>query len=73
MESIILPVHGSSMLAERSPIELTKGFDFAGARLKSILSQALADHQEGPVLKADGGAYIKSHGLRCVCDVTRMF
>ena len=60
MESIVLPIHGSSILAERSPIDLTKGIDFASARLKSILAQALADHQEGLVLKADVGPYIKS-------------
>ena len=60
MESIILPIPGISILAERSPIDLTKGVGVAGARLKSILAQTLADHQEGLVLKADEGAYIRS-------------
>lgn len=60
MESIILPIPGFSLLAERSPINLTKGTDAASAQLKYALAQALADHQEGLVLKADEGAYIKS-------------
>ena len=60
MESIVLPIPGLSMLVKRSSVDLTKGIDSASARLKSIFSQALADHQEGLVLKADGGAYIKS-------------
>ena len=73
MESIVLPIHGSSILAERSLIDLTKGIDLASAPLKSILAEALADHQEGPVLKADGGAYTKSPWvkvcMRCDSDV----
>ena len=60
LESIVLPIHGFSMLAEKSPIDLTKGITAANTRLKSLLARALADHQEGLVLKADEGAYIKS-------------
>jgi len=60
MESIILPIPGFSLLAERSPIDLTKGIDVASVQLKSIFVQALVDHQEGLVLKANEGAYIKS-------------
>ena len=60
MESIVLPIPGFSLLAERSPIDLTKGIDVASAWLKSILAQALSDHQEGLILKANEGAYIKS-------------
>lgn len=60
MESIVLPIPGLSLLAERSPIDLTKGTDVTSAQLKSVLARALADHQEGLVLKADRGAYIKS-------------
>jgi DNA ligase-4 len=60
MESIVLPIPGFSLLAERSPVDLTKGINVASAQLKSILAQALADHQEGLILKADEGAYIKS-------------
>ena len=60
MESIVLPIPGFSLLAERSLIDLTKGIDVASAQLKSVFVQALADHQEGLVLKADEGAYIKS-------------
>ena len=60
MESIILPIPGFSLLAERSPIDLTKGIDVASVQLKSIFAQALVDHQEGLVLKANEGAYIKS-------------
>lgn len=66
MESIVLPIHGFSMLAERSPVDLSKGIDAGGARLKSIFAQVLADHQEGLVLKADQGAYIKSPWVK-VC------
>jgi len=60
MESIVLPIPGFSLLAERSPIDLTKGISAASAQLKFILTRALADHQEGLVLKADRGAYIRS-------------
>lgn len=60
MGSVVLPIHGFSMFAERSPINLTMGINIASAQLKSILAQILADHQEGLVLKADEGAYIKS-------------
>jgi len=60
MESIVLPIPGFSLLAERSPIDLTKGIDAASVQLKYVLAQALAGHQEGLVLKANGGAYIKS-------------
>ena len=60
MESVVLPIPGFSVFAERSPVNLTKGIDIASVQLKSILAQALADHQEGLVLKADEGAYIKS-------------
>jgi len=60
MESVVLPIPGFSLLAERSPINLTKGVDAASTKLKSVLAQALADHQEGLVLKANEGAYIKS-------------
>jgi len=60
MESIVLPIPGLSLLAERAPIDLTKGIDPASIQLKSVLAQALADHQEGLILKANGGAYIKS-------------
>lgn len=60
MESIILPIPGFSLLAERSPIDPTKGIDIASARLKSVLAQALSDHQEGLILKANEGAYIRS-------------
>jgi DNA ligase-4 len=64
MESIVLPIPGFSMLAERSPVDLTKGIDAASAQLKSKFVQALADHQEGLVLKADEGAYIKSPWIK---------
>lgn len=60
MESIVLPIPGLSLLAERSPIDLTKGIDAASAQLKSVFVQALVDHQEGLVLKASEGAYIRS-------------
>jgi len=60
MESIVLPIPGFSLLAERSPIDLSKGIDVASVQLKSVLARALGDHQEGLVLKADEGAYIKS-------------
>ena len=60
MESIILPIPGFSLLADRSPIDLTKGIDLASAQLKSVLARAMADHQEGLILKANEGAYIKS-------------
>jgi len=60
METIVLPIPGFSLLAERSPINLAKGVDAASAQLKSVLAQTLADHQEGLVLKANEGAYIKS-------------
>ena len=60
MESVVLPIPGFSLLAERSPIDLTKGINVASAQLKSVLARALADHQEGLVLKADEGAYIRS-------------
>jgi DNA ligase 4 len=66
VESIVLPIHGSSILAERSPVDMTKGIDAASVQLKSVLSRALADHQEGLVLKADEGAYIKSPWVK-VC------
>ena len=66
MESIVLPISGFSMLAERSPIDMDSGIDGASAHLKSILAQNLADHQEGLVLKADEGAYIKSPWVK-VC------
>jgi DNA ligase-4 len=72
MESIVLPIHGFSIFAERSPINLTKGINAATAQLKYALAQALADHQEGLVLKADEGAYIKSPWVkvhtRCYLD-----
>lgn len=71
MESIVLPIHGLSMLAERSPVDLTKGIDDAGARMKIILAQALSDHQEGLVLKADDGVYIKSPWVK-VCTRHRL-
>ena len=48
------------MLAERSPIEMFKGREVANDQLKSVLAKSLADHQEGLVLKANEGAYIKS-------------
>jgi DNA ligase-4 len=64
MESIVLPIPGFSLLAERSPIDLTKGINIASAQLKSVLARALADHQEGLILKADEGAYIKSPWLK---------
>ena len=60
MESVVLPIPGLSLLAERSPVDLTRGISAASAQLKSILARALADHQEGLVLKADEGPYIKS-------------
>lgn len=66
MESIVLPIPGFSMLAKRSPVDLTKGIDAASTRLKSIFVQSLADHQEGLVLKADEGVYIKSPWVK-VC------
>ena len=66
MESVVLPVPGFSLLAERSPIDLTKGINVASAQLKSVLARALADHQEGLVLKANEGAYIKSPWVK-VC------
>jgi DNA ligase-4 len=72
MESIVLPIPGFSILAERSPIDLTKGINAATAQLKYALAQALADHQEGLVLKADEGEYIKSPWVkvhtRCYLD-----
>ena len=75
MESIILPISGFSLLAERSPIDLARGIDAARAQLKSVFVQALANHQEGLVLKANEGAYIKSPWVkvhitmlsRCFC------
>jgi DNA ligase-4 len=66
MESIVLPIHGLSILAERSPIDLTRGSNAASVQLKSVFAQALADHQEGLVLKAEEGAYIKSPWVK-VC------
>lgn len=74
MESIVLPIPGSSMLAERSPIDLIKGVDTASAQLKSIFVQALTDRQEGLVLKANEGAYVKSPWVkvhtRCYLDAS---
>lgn len=66
MESIVLPIPGLSLLAGRSPIDLTKGIGTASVQLKSIFAQALTDHQEGLVLKANEGAYIKSPWVK-VC------
>ena len=60
MESTVLPIPGISIIAERSPIDLNKGINAASTQLKSVFAQAMADHQEGLVLKADEGAYIKS-------------
>ena len=60
MESIVLPIPGFSLFAERSSIDLTRGIDLASIRLKSVFARAMADHQEGLVLKANEGAYIKS-------------
>lgn len=60
MESIVFPIPGFSLLAERSPIDLSKGIDVASVQLKSVLARVLGDHQEGLILKADEGAYIKS-------------
>ena len=60
MESVVLQIPGFSLIAERSPIDLTKGIDAASAQLKSVFVQTLVDHQEGLVLKANEGAYIKS-------------
>ena len=60
MESIVLPIPGFSLLAERSPVDLTKGINAASAQLKSVLTRTLVNHQEGLVLKADEGAYIRS-------------
>ena len=60
MESVVLPIPGFSFFAERSPIDLVKGINIASVQLKSVLARALGDHQEGLVLKADEGAYIKS-------------
>jgi DNA ligase-4 len=60
LESIVLPIHGLSILAARLPINPTRGIGAASVQLKSALAKSLADHQEGLVLKADEGAYIKS-------------
>jgi DNA ligase-4 len=48
------------MLAARSPINPSRGIEAASVQLKSVLAKVLADHQEGLVLKADEGAYVKS-------------
>lgn len=66
MESVVLPIPGLSILAGRSPIDLTKGIGTASVQLKSVFVQALTDHQEGLVLKANEGAYIKSPWVK-VC------
>ncbi|KAF9653358.1 DNA ligase/mRNA capping enzyme, partial [Thelephora ganbajun] len=68
MESIVLPIPGFSLLAERSPIDITKGIDAASVQLKTVFAHALADHQEGLVLKADEGAYIKSPWVKLKKD-----
>ena len=60
MESIIFPIPGFSLFAERSLIDLTSGIDLASIQLKSVIARVMADHQEGLVLKANEGAYIKS-------------
>ena len=60
MESIVLPISGFSLLAEKSFVDLTNGIDFASIQLKSVLARAVADRQEGLFLKANEGAHIKS-------------
>lgn len=73
MESIVLPIPGFSLLAERSPIDLTKGIHPASAQLKSVLARVIADHQEGLVLKANEGAYIKSPWVKVHSALPRRF
>ena len=60
LESLVLPVPGFSMLAERSLIDLKAGADTAQSELRASLARVLSDHQEGLVLKAEDGQYIKS-------------
>lgn len=60
LESVVLPIPGYSMLAERTPINLQKGPEVAQSELRAVLARVLADHQEGVILKADNGFYIRS-------------
>jgi len=61
LESLIIPIPGQAMLADRTAIELNggKGNDMEQAEmgLRKFFAQIIADHQEGLVLKASDGVY----------------
>jgi DNA ligase 4 len=60
LESVVLHIPGYAMLAERWPVEIRGSLDSGQSQLRSIFVQALSDHQEGLVLKAAEGRYLKS-------------
>ena len=60
LESIIQPVHGRALLADRSAIALTD-LKNAAAELRVVFARTIADHQEGLVLKSDLGEYNDRH------------
>lgn len=57
LESLIEPIPGESMLAERFCVDLRHGLDLAIPRLIKIYARIIADHQEGLVLKAADSRY----------------
>ncbi|KII85754.1 hypothetical protein PLICRDRAFT_700571 [Plicaturopsis crispa FD-325 SS-3] len=58
LESVIQPIPGYSMLAERVPITIKRDSGDDGSdELRRVFAQLIADHQEGAVLKANESAY----------------
>jgi DNA ligase-4 len=61
LESIITPIPGQAMLADRTAIEINgdEAYDIEQAEkdLRRLFAKTIADHQEGLLLKADDGVY----------------
>lgn len=57
LESIIQTSPGEAILAERFPINLHESSERATRQLARIFSAAIADHQEGIVIKGEDSSY----------------
>lgn len=63
LESIVHPVPSYAILAERHEIDISGIGELEGGTedLRRIFAAAVADHQEGLVLKAAEGRYVDRH------------
>ena len=57
LESLVHVVPGYSMIAKRKRISCLDGADATAEHLSAALARAIADHQEGLVLKAEESRY----------------